>query len=152
MSAKIEFSLESLENLCKLCPTYEEVATFFGCSKQTIINRRNQEPDFKEAMDRGYDGGKMALRRWQMQAAEKGSAAMLIFLGKNLLGQKDQVDQVVTGNVTQSFTLKPPHEYRLPSPSAVPETIEGDFSRETLRDDRGDNEIGKDVRGAGLVN
>jgi len=126
-------SLESVENLCKLCPTYDEVATFFGCDKRTIINRRNAEPDFKEAMDRGYDNGKLALRRWQMQAAEKGSAAMLIFLGKNLLGQRDQVDQVVTSTVTQSFTLKAPHEYRLPQASTVPETIEGDFSQQEIR-------------------
>lgn len=130
---RIEFNLENLENLCKLMPTWEEIGVFFGCSYETIKRRMREEPEFKEAAERGFTEGKLSLRRWQMQAAEKGSAAMLIFLGKNMLGQKDQVDQVITGNMTQAFTIKAPHEYRIPQASPIPEANTSDLPYEEIR-------------------
>jgi hypothetical protein len=113
MSLKIEFNLENLENLCKLCPTYEEIATFFGCHKTTIINRMNAEPEFKAAMQAGYNGAKMALRRWQMQAAENGNTAMLIFLGKNILGQQDSYNHVIQETLKQVESIHNMSDYEL---------------------------------------
>lgn len=34
----------------------------------------------------------MQLRDWQLQAAKKGNVAMLIFLGKQYLGQSDKIE------------------------------------------------------------
>lgn len=49
-------------------------------------------------------GGKRSLRRWQMQTAEKGNVAMLIFLGKQYLGQKDNPDESDNAEVLERLT------------------------------------------------
>lgn len=139
MTRKIEFDLKSVHGLAKLMATQEEIAAFFDVSLRTVTDRMTNEPDFKKAVEDGYSEGRLRLRRWQMRAAMRGNAAMLIFLGKNLLGQKDIVDNLHSGSVTQEFTVKAPHEYRLPSPGLVPQTIDGFVSPEALRIDRSDN-------------
>jgi len=40
-------------------------------------------------LTKGRAKGKMRLRQLQWQAAEKGNTSMLIFLGKQMLGQMD---------------------------------------------------------------
>jgi hypothetical protein len=72
-----------------LHPTDGEVAAWFGVSTKTI-ERRKSEPAFAEALERGRARGKLNLRRIQNKMAEN-NAAMAIFLGKNLLGQSDQI-------------------------------------------------------------
>jgi hypothetical protein len=81
--------LAELEKLCALHPTDSELASWFNVSTKTI-ERRKSEPAFAEAMERGRARGKLNLRRIQNKMAEN-NAAMAIFLGKNLLGQSDQV-------------------------------------------------------------
>lgn len=136
---KIKFDLNEVRRLCRLMVTQDEMATFFEVSLSAVEHRIATEPEFKKAMEDGYAEGRMRLRRYQMRAAMKGNAAMLIFLGKNLLGQKDVVDSLHSGTITQEFTVKAPHEYRLPAPSTLPQTIEGFVSPEALRIDRSDN-------------
>ena len=62
----------------------EEIASFFSCSEQTITHR------FQEELDKGRSDLKISLRRIQIQAAEKGNVVMMIWLGKQLLGQIDR--------------------------------------------------------------
>ena len=81
--------LAELEKLCALHPSDAELASWFGVSTKTI-ERRKSEAAFAEAMERGRARGKLNLRRIQNKMAEN-NAAMAIFLGKNLLGQSDQV-------------------------------------------------------------
>ncbi len=68
--------------------TDEELAAFFGVSARTIESRRKQ-PQFAEVMSRGKAKGRIAVRRQQMKLMESGNAAMGIWLGKQLLGQRD---------------------------------------------------------------
>jgi|ERR1017187_3365002 hypothetical protein len=86
---RVEIDLAALEKLSALHPTDSEVAAWFGVSTKTI-ERRKSEPAFAEALERGRARGKLNLRRIQNKMAEN-NAAMAIFLGKNLLGQSDQV-------------------------------------------------------------
>ena len=58
-------------------------------TKQTLIAFFNREPGSKEVFEQGKDLGRVSLRRTQFKLAGK-SAAMAIFLGKNLLGQSDR--------------------------------------------------------------
>ena len=81
--------LAELEKLCALHPSDAELASWFGVSTKTI-ERRKSEAAFAETMERGRARGKLNLRRIQNKMAEN-NAAMAIFLGKNLLGQSDQV-------------------------------------------------------------
>jgi hypothetical protein len=80
--------LVELEKLCSLHCTDEEIAAWFGVSSRTIENRRKQ-PKFAEVMARGRAKGRISVRRSQLKLLDGGSAAMAIWLGKQLLGQRD---------------------------------------------------------------
>ena len=85
-----------LEKLSSLHCSDAEVAAFFGVSVSTIEKRRKQ-PRFAAAMNRGRAKGRIAVRRAQMKVLEAGNATMGIWLGKQLLGQRDQLDMQHTG-------------------------------------------------------
>jgi DNA-binding Lrp family transcriptional regulator len=63
--------------------TYEEIADCVGTSVTTLQKR------FKNLIEKGKAEGKKSLRRAQFEKALAGDARMLMFLGKNWLGQQD---------------------------------------------------------------
>jgi len=87
-----EIDKKIFENLCGLQCTLEEIAGVFDCSADTIERwcKREYGETFAETYKKHSAKGKMSLRRAQFKLAEK-SAAMAIFLGKNYLGQKDNI-------------------------------------------------------------
>ena len=93
----IEIDKKQFENLCGLQCTEEEIAAWFKCSIDTIDRwcKRTYETNFADIYKVYSANGKISLRRTQLRLAEK-SAAMAIFLGKNMLGQTDKVEQVIT--------------------------------------------------------
>jgi len=84
----IPIDLVELEKLCALQCTDEELSAWFTVSTRTIESRRKQS-QFAEVMNRGKAKGRIAVRRQQMKLMEAGNAAMGIWLGKQLLGQRD---------------------------------------------------------------
>ena len=74
---------DEVTKLASLHCTNKEIAEFFGCSADLI------EKSYSEFLTKGRAKGKMRLRQLQWQAAEKGNTSMLIFLGKQMLGQMD---------------------------------------------------------------
>lgn len=84
----VHIDLVELEKLCSLHCTDEEIADWFGVSTRTIESRRKQ-PQFAKVMRRGKAKGRISVRRQQMKLMEAGNAAMGIWLGKQLLGQRD---------------------------------------------------------------
>lgn len=87
-----EIDQTQFENLCGLQCTLQEIAGWFNCSEDTVERwcKRTYEENFAETYKKHSAKGKMSLRRAQFRLAEK-SAAMAIFLGKNYLGQSDNV-------------------------------------------------------------
>jgi hypothetical protein len=82
----IEIDEVQLEKLAQLHCTNTEIAAFFNCSVDTITRR------YADLLDKGREAGKIALRRKQWQLAiEKGDRVMLIWLGKQYLGQSEKV-------------------------------------------------------------
>jgi hypothetical protein len=79
-----------LEKLCQLQCTDEEIASWFNVSTRTI-ERRRLEPGFAEVMTRGKAKGRISVRRMQMKLLEEGNATMGVWLGKQILGQTDQI-------------------------------------------------------------
>ncbi len=77
--------------------TDDEIATIFGCTTKTIERAKRRDPKFREAYEKGSAEGKQTLRRAQVAAAYKGNATMLVWLGKQMLGQKDVVRNEITG-------------------------------------------------------
>ena len=83
--------LDGMEKLAAIGGTEEEIAAVFGCGETTL-----RRPDIKEAINRGRATGRVTLRRLQWQGAQAGNPTMLIWLGKQLLGQRDRFDTAIT--------------------------------------------------------
>lgn len=93
----IVFDYLQLEKLCHINATHREIAAYFDCSVETVQRRVKDDPKFAAAMERGYMGGWMSLRRKQMEIALEGNPTMMIWLGKNILGQRDSTSIEHTG-------------------------------------------------------
>lgn len=91
----IQFDLDGITALSALNCTLQEVAAFFGVSESSVDHRFTQEPELKAAWEKGRATGKLSLRRKQTELANGGNVTMLIWLGKQLLGQRDKAE--VTG-------------------------------------------------------
>ena len=95
---------EAVEKLSALQCTDEELAAYFNVTTRTIEKYR-LKPEFKEAMERGKAQGRLSLRRAQFRAAvDNNNPAMLIWMGKQILDQRDKqlVDNNITGTMTQT--------------------------------------------------
>jgi hypothetical protein len=101
--------LVELEKLCSLQCTDEEIAAWFKVTTRTIERRRKVQA-FRDVMERGKAKGRISVRRMQMKMLEEGNATMGVWLGKQLLGQTDQLQYQV--NAPQNIILC------LPRPSA----------------------------------
>jgi hypothetical protein len=88
--AKKLINTVQLQHLAEHGWAIDEIAAFFNVSQQTIDEMLRRDPTFKAIMDRGKALGRGKLRSFQFQAAAKGNPIMLIWLGKQLLGQRDE--------------------------------------------------------------
>lgn len=84
---KKEIDYATVEKLANIQCTQEEIASFLGISTRTL----QRDEQFMELFNKGRESGKMSLRRIQWKHAEK-SASMAMFLGKQYLGQRDNVE------------------------------------------------------------
>ena len=74
--------------------SFLEIAKYFACDESTI---RQQ---FRTAYEQGRQDMKIKLRQAQWKAAlEHGNTALLIFLGKNVLGQSEKTDLEAANNL-----------------------------------------------------
>lgn len=90
-----DLQLDTIENLAAIHCTNEEIASVVGVSVDTLTR------NFAEHIKTGKDKGKASLRRVQWQRAQGGNATMQIWLGKQLLGQKDVVETTQRVEVTE---------------------------------------------------
>jgi hypothetical protein len=87
-----ELNWIELDKLCLIHATRKEISDWFECSEDTI-DRRCQEEfgiSFAAYYDQKSVNGKMSLRRKQYEQAMCGNTTMLLWLGKQYLGQKDK--------------------------------------------------------------
>src|SRR6185369_11001003 len=89
--------LAELERLSAMQCTDEEVAAWFGVTTRTI-ERRRRNAKFAEVMERGKAKGRISVRRMQMKLLEQGNATIGVWLGKNILGQVDEIRHDIHGN------------------------------------------------------
>ena len=108
---KKNISKEQFEKLCGLQCTKKEIASFFNCSEDTIVNFCHSEygETFSEVFNKYASLGKISLRRTQFKLAEK-SSAMAIWLGKQILDQEDKIaiqtiDQSVIDDIENQVIL-----------------------------------------------
>jgi len=89
--AKVDLRL--VKTLAGYGCTQEEIANAVGCSVTTLQKYGRAE------LDHGYAEIRRSLRRWQYEAAKGGNTAMLIWLGKQYLGQRDKAEQTIREEV-----------------------------------------------------
>lgn len=90
---KKEIDKQQFEKLCGLQCTLEEVCGYFGVEDDTLNRWCKETYDgktFSEIFKVKRGAGKISLRRYQFQLAET-NPTMAIWLGKQYLGQSDQV-------------------------------------------------------------
>lgn len=99
---QIEIDRAQFERLCGIQCTLEEIAGVFNCSADTIERwcKRTYDVTFAEVYKKHSARGKSSLRRAQFKLAEK-NASMAIFLGKNLLGQRDNIEYTDTAALSR---------------------------------------------------
>lgn len=83
---RIDIDLKQVERLAEIGCTDQEIAHVLGVSEAHIQRRA------RDALDRGRANLRRSLRRKQLELARKGSVPMLIWLGKQYLGQRDRQD------------------------------------------------------------
>lgn len=85
---KIQIDYQQAEQLASIWCTEEEIASILGCSVRTL----QRDEEFCRVYKKGLNQGKMSLRRTQVASAMDGNVTMQIWLGKQYLGQRDQVE------------------------------------------------------------
>lgn len=75
---------KQIEKLAKIGCSQEEIGYILNISPDTIMR------NYADAYKRGYAELKQSLRRKQVQMALKGDKTMLVWLGKQYLGQKER--------------------------------------------------------------
>lgn len=90
-----EIDREQLAVLAGMQCTYEEIAAVFHLHKRQFINRLNRQPSLKQIVEDGWATGRASIRRQQFTLLAQGNTTMAVWLGKQYLGQRDQM--AVTG-------------------------------------------------------
>ena len=98
---------EEFDKLCMIQATQGEIAAWFDCTVDTIENavKREHKVRFSEYFAQKRGKGKISLRRKQFQVALSGNVTMLIWLGKQLLGQRDKHEHTGEDGAAMKFTL-----------------------------------------------
>lgn len=81
-----EVDADKLFQLASLGLTTAEIASVLECSPDTL------ERNFKEEMLEGKEKCKASVRRKQFELAMAGNPTMLVWLGKQILGQSDKAE------------------------------------------------------------
>lgn len=89
----LEIDEEMVEKLASICCTMNEMASILECSVDTLERR------FADIIEKGRSKGKSSLRRKQYEVAMGGNPTMLIWLGKQQLGQTDKRSVEVNQNL-----------------------------------------------------
>jgi hypothetical protein len=108
----IEIDYDMAEKYSSIMCTQSEIASLLGVSLSTL----EHDPEFLRIHKKGMDKGKSSLRRMQYLAASNGNATMLIWLGKQYLGQNDK--QEVTGLMGIQFIDNVPKDATKPDSTA----------------------------------
>lgn len=95
-----------VEQLASIQCTDEEIAAICGVSHDTLLRRKNDDPVFLEAIEQGRAKGRVSLRRMQWKAATTGNPTMLIWLGKQLLGQRDKIEEATDDTLDKARMIR----------------------------------------------
>lgn len=89
---KVILDWGQIAGMCKIHCTGAEIAAIMDVDYDTLqrLCKDVNKMRFTDYYKKHASGGKMALRRVQMKSAIEGNVTMQIWMGKNLLDQRDQ--------------------------------------------------------------
>lgn len=96
-------TLATVRGLGRIQATTRECAAVLGVSHPTFLKFTQEYPEVADLLEQGKQRGLQSLRRQQFKAAENGNSTMLVWLGKQYLGQSDKQD--ITASVTADVTV-----------------------------------------------
>lgn len=97
---KAEINWKAVEAMCQIQCTLLEICAIEGVSKATLQRacKRDKGCTFETWSKQKGQGGKRSLRRRQFKAAMDGNVVMMIWLGKQWLGQTDKSAHTLAGD------------------------------------------------------
>lgn len=103
---KVEIDETQVEAMASIGCSVDEMASILGCSARTLQRR------FVTPIERGRARLNRSLRRKQVDLALNGNVTMLIWLGKQMLGQREKTDAIVREEVVtiEELPAKPPSD------------------------------------------
>jgi hypothetical protein len=101
---RFEIDYEAVKKLAGIQCTQAEIAAWLGCHVNTLLN----DEKFLEIYKSGIENGKMSLRRHQWRALEDGNTTMLVWLGKQYLGQREKNELTGADGKDLVITWLPP--------------------------------------------
>lgn len=111
-----EYSI--FEGLCGIQATIEELEAVLNIDHKTLnrlckehyTDEKGSPMTFSQVYKKYSATGKMSIRRNQFKVANAGNVSMLIWLGKQYLGQKEQQETSFADDSNISFVIKPASE------------------------------------------
>lgn len=84
----------TFESLCEMQCTKDEICSILKCDEKTLTKWciENYKLSFSDTFKKVSAVGKMSLRRAQYKAAIEGNTTMMVWLGKQWLGQREPKD------------------------------------------------------------
>lgn len=84
---------KKLVSMIRIQCTQDEICNIFDMTAETLNTRLQErgEESFSTLYKKHQDEGRASLRRNQWKAAEAGNPTMLVWLGKQMLGQRDNM-------------------------------------------------------------
>lgn len=125
-----EVNWKQVEKMCHIDCTGEEIAAVLGISYDTLDRAciREQNQSFADYFSQKRGVGNTSLRRRQYKAAMDGSNAMLIWLGKQRLGQSEK--SIVDNRSSDGSMTPQPATIRYSIKNMTDEQIEKMLNRE----------------------
>lgn len=103
---KVTIDWKKVTALCQILCTKEEIASILEIDADTL--NAHCKSEYNQTFSAYYKqkcvGGKMSIRRRQFEVAMAGNVAMLIWWGKNNLGQSDKTE--LSGTDVKPLVLK----------------------------------------------
>ena len=103
---KIEIDFDMVKKLCAIQCTGQEIADVLDVSYDTVERRVKEvyQISFADYIKKHSANGKMSLRRKQHEVAMNGNTTMLVWLGKQYLGQ---TDKQIVDNTSSDGSMTP---------------------------------------------
>lgn len=101
-----EIDKQQFESLCAIpFVTVDSCSDVLKVHRNTLMRwvQKEYKTNFETIKNQKQEGLKLKLAGKQLELAMKGNVALLIFLGKNMLGQSDKVEH--QGNANKPFNL-----------------------------------------------